>query len=114
MLLQFSCLCSSKILYFLQNDEYKGLQETIIALKEQLSNSHDLRNNATKVRAQHYSETTSLQGELHTETENTRINDSADMLLQQAQVRHFHWATSCGSYLVLNQMLRTIIALAQC
>ncbi|KAJ9541371.1 hypothetical protein OSB04_027877 [Centaurea solstitialis] len=68
-----------------KNDEYKGLQETIIALKEQLSNSHDLRNSATKVHDQHYSETTSFQGELHTETENTTIDDTADMLLQQAQ-----------------------------
>ncbi|KAI3747169.1 hypothetical protein L6452_09618 [Arctium lappa] len=69
-----------------KNDEYKGLQETITALKQQLSNAHDLRNGATKVRAQHYSETTSLQGELDTETENATINDRTDMLLQQAQV----------------------------
>lgn len=67
---EFSCVCCNKILYFLQNYESKGLLETITSLKQQISEAHDLKSN----------------GKLNTETENTTIKDTNDILFQQAQV----------------------------
>ncbi|PWA71634.1 Kinesin, motor domain-containing protein [Artemisia annua] len=69
-----------------KTNESKGLEETITALKQEVSDTHDLKN----------------IGELITETENTTINDR-DMLFQQAQVC-FHMTTFYKSYLVLNNM----------
>nr|GEW36429.1 kinesin-like protein KIN-7K, chloroplastic [Tanacetum cinerariifolium] len=52
-----------------KTNESKGLEETITALKQEVSDAHDLKD----------------IGDLNTETENTTINDSSDMLFQQAQ-----------------------------
>nr|XP_043631321.1 kinesin-like protein KIN-7K, chloroplastic [Erigeron canadensis] len=51
-----------------KNIEYEGLQETIAALKQLLSNAHELR-----------------IGELNTETGLTTISDTSDTLFQQSQ-----------------------------
>lgn len=66
--------------------ECEGLQETVLSLKQQLSEALELRNLTPVVtHPQRHTDTRSLKGELQTDHENLILNDTNDSLLIRKQ-----------------------------